>query len=182
MKEDNKVFYVYEWFNKNTGEVFYVGKGKGSRWKTIKNRNKYFVNYYNKHNCEVRKIKASLTEEESFKLEIEKISYYKDIGQCKCNLTMGGEGVSLEVESEDWYRQKFCFYDKIYCTNGQNRWTIQMEEAFEICGGYKECCELSYEDMVEIWEEYLSIKHSNYILEEMLMSDESFRDVWEGIC
>src|SRR5690625_6332595 len=26
-------FYVYEWFIKDTGEVFYVGKGRGNRYK-----------------------------------------------------------------------------------------------------------------------------------------------------
>lgn len=26
-------YYVYEWFIKETGEVFYVGKGRGNRYK-----------------------------------------------------------------------------------------------------------------------------------------------------
>lgn len=32
------VFYVYEWFIKNTGEIFYVGKGRGDRYKTFHER------------------------------------------------------------------------------------------------------------------------------------------------
>ena len=34
----NKDFYVYEWFIKGTGEVFYVGKGRGNRYKEFHER------------------------------------------------------------------------------------------------------------------------------------------------
>ncbi|RHW36681.1 hypothetical protein D1B33_09785 [Lysinibacillus yapensis] len=29
-----KIFYVYEWFICKTGDIFYVGKGKGDRYKS----------------------------------------------------------------------------------------------------------------------------------------------------
>ena len=35
----NKKFYVYEWYNIDTNEVFYVGKGCGNRYKTTSRRN-----------------------------------------------------------------------------------------------------------------------------------------------
>lgn len=92
----DKVFYVYEWFDKDIGEVFYVGKGKGDRYKNIKQRNQYFINYYNKHNCDVRKIKEGLSEEEAFSLEVKLIADYKENGECKCNLTNGGEGATYD--------------------------------------------------------------------------------------
>jgi len=38
---DNKKYYVYEWFMKDTGEIFYVGKGSGKRYK-FKDRNYIF--------------------------------------------------------------------------------------------------------------------------------------------
>lgn len=89
---DNKIFYVYEWFNVDTDEVFYVGKGKGVRYKTIKGRNSYFSNYYGKYSCDVRKIKEKLSEDEAYDLEEKMISHYKEIGQCKCNFHKGGSG------------------------------------------------------------------------------------------
>lgn len=96
MNNKNKVFYVYEWFNTDSGEVFYVGKGKNSRYKNVKQRNTYFINYYNKHKCDVRKVKEGLTEEDAFNLEIKLIADYKAIGECKCNLTNGGEGSTYD--------------------------------------------------------------------------------------
>lgn len=35
-------YYVYEWFIEDSGEVFYVGKGRKQRYKTLKGRNKKF--------------------------------------------------------------------------------------------------------------------------------------------
>jgi hypothetical protein len=66
-------FYVYEWFNVDTGEVFYVGKGKKHRYKDIKYRNRYFLNYYSKHKCSVHKVVENLSEEDALKLEVELI-------------------------------------------------------------------------------------------------------------
>lgn len=91
-KENKNVYYVYEWYNVDTGEVFYVGKGKGKRWKIVSGRNDYFINYYNKYDCNVRKVKSRLSEEEAYKIEIETIAKYRDIGQCKCNFHSGGQG------------------------------------------------------------------------------------------
>ena len=99
-------FYVYEWFNVDTKEVFYVGKGRGQRYKNVKQRNSYFINYHNKYKCDVRKVRNKLEENESFKLEIELIKKYKDIGQCKCNLSEGGEGSTFPEGSwNDLFRK-----------------------------------------------------------------------------
>lgn len=96
MKND---FYVYEWFNIKTNEVFYVGKGRNNRYKDIKQRNTYFKNYYNKYKCEVRKIKTNLSEDDAFKFEKELISEYRKTGQAQCNLTDGGEGATFPLGS-----------------------------------------------------------------------------------
>ena len=38
-------YYVYEWIRLDTNEPFYVGKGKGNRWKDlIRGRNYHFNN------------------------------------------------------------------------------------------------------------------------------------------
>ena len=94
VEEKEEKYYIYEWYNIENGEVFYVGKGSGHRYKTVKNRNKYFENYYNKHrkNCDVRKVFENLTEDEAYVKEIELISQYREDGFCKCNLDSGGLG------------------------------------------------------------------------------------------
>ena len=40
------MFYVYEWYNVNTEEIFYVGKGCGNRYKQVSQRNYKFKEYY----------------------------------------------------------------------------------------------------------------------------------------
>lgn len=42
-------FYVYIWFLKETNEVFYVGKGKNNRYKSLSSRNSYFLNIIHKY-------------------------------------------------------------------------------------------------------------------------------------
>ena len=99
-------YYVYEWYNVDTNEVFYVGKGKKDRYKHIKNRNKFFIDYYNTHNCDVRKVYINLTEEQAFEKEIDLISYYKNKTNFRLtNQTNGGEGMSGFVVSNE-FREK----------------------------------------------------------------------------
>lgn len=85
------MFYIYEWFNTNTNEVFYVGKGVYNRYK-VKKRNKKFNDYIKNNNCDVRIIAKYEDELMCFKKEEELISQYKSIGQCQCNCVFGGCG------------------------------------------------------------------------------------------
>lgn len=86
-------FYVYEWYIENTGEVFYIGKGKNDRFLEVKRRNKMFKDIYRTHNCSVRKIQENLTEQEAFKLEMKTIAYYKENTKYRlANQTNGGNG------------------------------------------------------------------------------------------
>jgi hypothetical protein len=102
-----KDFYVYEWFNVDTDKVFYVGKGRKNRYKDVNQRNIYFKNYYNKHKCDVHKVKTNIEENEAFNFEIELIEKYKEIGQAQCNLTNGGEGSTFSVGSWNYMFSKF---------------------------------------------------------------------------
>lgn len=58
----NNNYYVYAYRDKDTENVFYVGMGKGRRaYRTDKSaRNKYFIEYYKTHNCELFFIKKIL--------------------------------------------------------------------------------------------------------------------------
>lgn len=71
-------YYVYEWFVVDTGEVFYVGKGCGNRYKTRKRENRFFMHMLESHVCDVRKVVSKLTEDEAFNKEIELIAYYRN--------------------------------------------------------------------------------------------------------
>lgn len=88
---ENK-YYVYEWYNVDTGDIFYVGKGSGDRYrqKQPTKRNRYFIRYINKHNCLSRKIKENLTEQEAYEFERETIQLYKDAGYKLVNFDEGG--------------------------------------------------------------------------------------------
>lgn len=86
------MFYVYEWYIVNTNEVFYVGKGCRSRYKSTKSRNKLFLDYIKRYNCEVRIIKYFDNELDALDYEHKKICELKKINQCKCNLDNGGTG------------------------------------------------------------------------------------------
>ena len=85
------MFYIYEWFNVDTNEVFYVGKGVYNRYK-VKKRNKKFNEYLENNNCDVRIIERYENELMCFKREEELIEEYKNKGQCQCNLIFGGNG------------------------------------------------------------------------------------------
>lgn len=87
-----KIFYVYKWFNTETNEIFYIGKGTGNRYKNISKRNKDFLDYYNNHSCSSEIIEFFKTEEEAFKKEHQLIKKYKELGQAKANLDDGGKG------------------------------------------------------------------------------------------
>lgn len=84
-------FYVYEWFNTQNGDIFYIGKGRKDRYKTIAGRNSYFLEYMNSNPVDVRIIKNNLTELEALDYEREKWLEYKDIYPL-CNLMEAGYG------------------------------------------------------------------------------------------
>lgn len=85
------MFYVYEWFIKNTNEIFYVGKGTNKRYK-IKKHNKLFNYILENNDCESRIIKYFETEKEAFDYEYQRINELWSIGQCKANIYKGGMG------------------------------------------------------------------------------------------
>ena len=75
MMNEERRYYVYEWYIVETNEVFYIGKGTGRRCYST-NRNKMFKDFYSTHNCNVRKVRENLTEAEAFMLEHFLIVYY----------------------------------------------------------------------------------------------------------
>ena len=107
--DNNKNYYVYIWIREDYNTIFYVGKGKNDRAKTIKG-NIHFKRIYEKVPTHYELIYTNLTEKEAFDLEKETIHklVYEDgysiqakayegreiKGRHLVNCTFGGEGVS----------------------------------------------------------------------------------------
>ena len=101
-------FYVYEWYNIDTNEVFYVGKGCKNRYKNKTDRNKWFIEYINNNNLDSRIVKSNLTEEEAFSFEKQLTEYYKNLNQCNCNLIdgeYGGYSKTWSKEMREYFSQ-----------------------------------------------------------------------------
>ena len=75
---ENRNYYVYRWYYKNTGVTFYVGKGTNNRYKDKRadRRNVFFNSLIDmqKDNVASEKIYEKLTEKEALELENETIS------------------------------------------------------------------------------------------------------------
>ena len=89
---EEKYYYIYEWYNIETNEVFYVGKGCRGRSGQVTRRNKKFKDYYNTHKCDVRRVEYFDDEVEALKREHEIILEYKSKNQAIANLDDGGKG------------------------------------------------------------------------------------------
>lgn len=94
------MFYVYEWYVVETGEVFYVGKGCGSRYK-VRKHNRFFNDFIKRYDCESRIVKRFENEQEAFEYEHERITALKSIGQCVCNIYNGGCGGTTNWWTEE---------------------------------------------------------------------------------
>jgi hypothetical protein len=100
-KKEVNDFYVYEHLRVDTGEPFYVGKGRRKRafrsdgrsdfWKRIVQKSGGFT---------VRFVAKNLSEKIAFELEVKRIAALKRSGARICNLTAGGEGLSGYVPTE----------------------------------------------------------------------------------
>jgi hypothetical protein len=101
-------YYVYEHRRATTGEVFYVGKGKGYRAWVDSNRSKHWQRIAKKHGVTVRIIISGLQEWAAHEIERDLISLHgrRDIGYGRLiNVTDGGDGSSGYKYSEET-RQK----------------------------------------------------------------------------
>ena len=66
-------FYVYEWFIKDTGEIFYIGKGRGDRYKEFHERAYEAEKIRKIYNTDTKFVATGLTEAQALKLEEEEI-------------------------------------------------------------------------------------------------------------
>lgn len=100
------MFYVYEHIRPDTGMVFYVGKGQGSRYLAKTHRNKHWHHIVAKAGSFTsKKIVENIDEELALLAEQERIDQLKRLGVKLCNMTNGGEGTSGRVFSEESKRK-----------------------------------------------------------------------------
>ncbi len=96
--EENR-YYVYRWYNIDTNETFYIGKGTKGRKDVVSGRSKSFTKYYNEHNCASEIIKGQMTESEAYEME------KKLIAECKsnvlCNLDEGGRKLGIFIGKDN---------------------------------------------------------------------------------
>jgi hypothetical protein len=109
-------YYVYEHWRLDRDECFYVGKGKGSRAYSMKDRNRHHQAICAKLNrigsaFEVRIVDSGLFEQDAFDLECERIAFWRNFGCDLTNLTNGGEGISGFKHSDET-RQKLSDLNK----------------------------------------------------------------------
>lgn len=95
------MFYVYEWYIVDTGEIIYVGKGIRNRYK-CKKHNRIFAEFLRRYNCESRIVKYFEEEEDAFLYEAEHMAELKSKGYCVCNILKGGFG----GENKTWTEEK----------------------------------------------------------------------------
>lgn len=100
------MFYIYEWYNVNSGEIFYVGKGCGNRYRSMNHRNKLFKEYIKNNTCASRIIREFDSEESAFNYERERILELKSQGQATCNLDNGGAGGPQFIWTDEMRKYK----------------------------------------------------------------------------
>lgn len=96
--QNDRRFYVYVHRRKSDGSVFYVGKGKGGRYKRKQGRSEYWHRTANRHGWECEIVFPNLTEQCAFSIEKALISSIDGL----VNLCTGGEGAAGIPKSEAW--------------------------------------------------------------------------------
>ena len=85
------IYYVYQHRRDDTGEIFYVGKGKRNRCFSL-NRNQHWKNITNQTSYTIEILFDNLSSDIAFLVEMGLISKYNHEGLSLCNRTIGGNG------------------------------------------------------------------------------------------
>lgn len=113
-QQNPDLYYTYLHYNKDTDEIFYVGKGKDTRCVNQAERNQWWINIVSKHDFYVVIDKINLSEQEAFDREKELIQTYgrKQFGEGGklVNLTDGGEGATHYIYTEEQRKQRSEYY------------------------------------------------------------------------
>lgn len=86
-------FYVYEHTRRDTGAVFYVGKGSSYRLRVSQHRNKHWKAIARKYGFDARIVFETDDEDLAFLAEQELIDKHRRMGSMLVNVTAGGGGM-----------------------------------------------------------------------------------------
>jgi hypothetical protein len=98
----SKTFLVYQHLRKDTGAIFYVGKGTPKRAVSSVGRNKHWKSIVKKSDgFSVEIVFNNLSEDDAFRLEAELILAYRSSGLKLANVADGGGGCSGYKHSDE---------------------------------------------------------------------------------
>ena len=101
----NCEFYTYVHRREDTGEVFYVGKGKRDRAYVKQYRNNLWHRIVDKYGLVVEIVRYFESEADAFSHERELIAHYRQNSALLANFTDGGDGASGAKRSEETRRR-----------------------------------------------------------------------------
>jgi len=101
----NCEFYTYVHRREDTGEVFYVGKGKRDRAYVKQYRNNLWHRIVDKYGLVVEIVRYFEVEADAFSHERELIAHYRKASALLANFTDGGDGASGAKRSEETRRR-----------------------------------------------------------------------------
>lgn len=113
------MYYVYEWYMVETGEVIYVGKGTKNRYK-VRKHNKFFNEMIKRCECSSRIVKEFESEQDAFRYEYERIIELKNKGECVCNIYDGGFGGTTEWWTEE-EKERYSRFNVMKSESQRNR-------------------------------------------------------------
>ena len=87
---EERKFYVYVWYYKKDGKIFYVGKGTKYRYRSKKRDNPKLVEIINSCECDSKILIDGLTEKEAFEYEIIIIEILREEKHPLINILDGG--------------------------------------------------------------------------------------------
>jgi len=93
-------FYTYAHINPTTNKIFYIGKGKKSRYLATAKRNPHWTNIVKKHGFKAEILAYWQNEKDALDHEKLLISCFKDMGYTLANKTDGGENCHLSDETK----------------------------------------------------------------------------------
>lgn len=113
-------FYVYVIYRKDNNNPFYVGKGRGIRFKPWYKRNRFYNAVYKKVGGYSKIIFNNLNEEEALRLEEETITELKEFYNLT-NISSGGISGNLGIKMDEKHKSKVSEAVKRQWSNPETR-------------------------------------------------------------